>query len=157
MRTPILGQKWLAVAVGWLMILASYFVWTYLSYDVLFDFEKDWFYRVNALLHEHPEPGAVSDPLFWLASTVGNLLIFGLPCATIVYFFLDKFGLRIVGLTVGIALVLSLASKALIWVSPTTSGIKIAAVGDFLIGTAIVALCLLIARRRMRVSLADRG
>lgn len=53
-------------------------LWTYLSYDFLPLQSLDWFYRVNAVWHEHPETGLLVDPLFYLSLFLGNSLTFGL-------------------------------------------------------------------------------
>jgi hypothetical protein len=70
-------QHFRALTAGLATLVVMGFLWSYLTYDCLQYFSSDWFYRVNALWHEHPEPGLLSDHLFIVSLMLGGLLVFG--------------------------------------------------------------------------------
>lgn len=71
-------KRFRAVAAGTAALILTTTVWVYLTYDLLQSWSSKWFYRVNALWHEYPEPRILLDPAFLLSLMVEGTFTFGL-------------------------------------------------------------------------------
>jgi hypothetical protein len=66
-----------ATLAGLAVLVVSSAIWVYFTYDRLQFWSTNWFYRINALWHEHPEEEILLDPLFLLSLAIGAALTFG--------------------------------------------------------------------------------